>query len=169
MVPAAKRINRCTEPARDTNHPKFCVRYFLAFLVIVLLVIFSFVIHKTLPSHFASFYLFSLLVNSSNTTDDHTDGGICEYLKRSANAKANARAAARREPETIVLDEIDKEEDARENGEEGRPIPVQIGHRPCNSKSVLKRQLPNTELDYYPDVYTDEENTSPTKLRTSNV
>ena len=68
-----------------------------------------------------------------------------------------------------MLDEIDKEEDARENGEEGHRIPVQIGHRPGDTKSMLKRQLPNSNLDYYPDVYTDADNTSTTKLRTSNV
>ena len=158
MRPATKGPDRCTEPAHHNNHSQFCVWYFITFFLCSHCYIFCFTL-----------FIFSAPSYSRNTTDDQTAGGIREYFKSAANAKAVVRAAQRRELETILLDEIKEAEDSGENGKEGRPIPVQIGHRPGNTKSVLKRQLPNNELDYYPDVYTDDDNTSTTKLRTSNV
>ena len=61
-----------------------------------------------------------------------------------AYAKAVARPAPRREPETILLEEG---EDAGKIREEGLPIPVQIGHRPGDTKCMLKRHLANAEDD----------------------
>jgi len=75
----------------------------------------------------------------SNTTNEYsTVGNLDEYFMGAADAKAVARAAPRREPQTILLEE---REDAGEIREEGLPIPVQIGHRPGDNK----RQLANAE------------------------
>ena len=144
------------------------------------------------------FLLYFIFFHSSNTTTEHSAsdaGGINDYFMRSAYAKAGATATAtsaalrqqflnsdftacpkaiapaapRREPETILLDESEEAEGAAENAEEGRPIPVQIGHRPGDAMRFLKRHLPNSDLDYFPDNYTDADRTSATKLRISNV
>ena len=82
-----------------------------------------------------------------------------------ADGKAFARPAPRREPETILLEEG---EDAGETREEAQPIPVQIGHRPGDTKRMLKRHLANNDLEYYRDVYTDDDNRSATKLPAAN-
>jgi len=144
------------------------------------------------------FLRYFIFFHSSNTTTEHSAsdaGGINDYFMRSANAKAGATATAtsaalrqqflnsdftacpktlpyaapRRNPETILLEEREEAEAAAENAEEGRPIPVQIGHRPGDAMRFLKRHLPNSELDYYPDVYTEADNIAATKLRISNV
>ncbi len=91
-----------------------------------------------------------------------------EYFKRAAIAKALPRAAARREPETILLEESDETDNAGEKRKEGQPIPVQVGHRPGDTNRMLKSQFGSTDLDYYPAIYTDVDHTAATKLRTSN-
>ena len=144
------------------------------------------------------FLLYFIFFHSSNNTTEHSAsdaGGINDYFMRSANAKADATAAAssaalrqrflnsdfaptpkalahaapRREPETTLLDESKEAEGAAENDEEGRPIPVQFGHRPGDAMRFLNRHLPNNDLDFYPHDYTDADRTSATKLCTSNV
>ena len=103
-----------------------------------------------------------------------------------ATPKAVARAAPRGEPETIVLDESEEGEDAGKMCEEGLPKPIQVGNclfkcqlptinaqysfpDDAAGKRMLKRHLANSDLDYYPDVYTDADYAASTKLRTSNV
>ena len=134
------------------------------------------------------FLLYFIFFHSSNTRSEHSAsdaGGINDYLVRSANAKANATttassaalrqrflnsdfaatpkalapAAPGREPETTLLDESEETEGAAENDEQGRPIPVQIWHRPGDAMRFLKRHLPNSDLNYFPDNYTDADST----------
>ncbi len=99
--------------------------------------------------------------------------------------KAIAPAAPRREPETIQLEEREEGEDTCETGEDGLPKPIQVGNilfkcqvpthnaihsfgDDANGKRMLKRYLANNDLDYYPDVYTDADRASATKLHAAN-
>ena len=118
------------------------------------------------------FLLYFIFFLSSNTTIEHSTSSAGDLRQHFLNSnfttgpKALARTAPRREPETILLDESEEAEGAAENGEEGRPIPVQIGHRPVDAKLVLKRQLGNAydgnDFDF------DYGNTTNTKLPTPN-
>ena len=133
--------------------------------------------------------LYFIFLHCSNTTSEHSAsdaGGINDYFMHAANAKAGSTATAtaaalhsnfttcpktlpyvapRREPETFLLEEA---EGAAGNAQEGRPIPVQIGYRPGDGKRAIKRHFANNDLDYYPEVYTDDDNRSSTKLASTN-
>ena len=162
MVPAAKRAHRCTGSGGDNNHPKFCVRYALPFCFPLYTLYFLYQTKERLHSLIILFLILRLSI-SSNTTNEHSAsyaGSVNDYFMRAACPKALARAAPRREPETILLDEIEEADDAGEAGEEGRPIPVQVGYRPGDSKRVLKRQLANTDNDNDCDI--DGNNTTTT-------
>ncbi len=130
---------------------------------------------------------------SSTTSNEHSTssaGDLRQHFLNSnfaASTQALACPAPRREPETIVLEESEKGEDAGKICEEGLPKPIQVGNClfkcelptrnaiysfPDNvdAKRVLKRQFANTELlDYIPDVYTDADNVASNNRRTSNV
>ena len=126
---------------------------------------------------------------SSTTSNEHSTSSAADLRQHFLNSdwEALARAAPRREPETIVLEDSEEGEDARQIREEGLPKPIQVGNClfkcelptrnaiysfPDNvdAKRAIKRQFANTELlDYTPDVYTDADRAASNKLRTSNV
>ena len=128
---------------------------------------------------------------SSTTSNEHSTssaGDLRHHFLNSnfaASTKALARPAPRREPETIVLEDTEEGEDAGKIREDGLPKPIQVGNilfkcqvpthnaeysfpDDANGKRMLKRYLANNDLDYYPDVYTDDDNRSATKLPATN-
>ena len=135
-------------------------------------------------------YYFIFLSSSSlysYTTDEHSTssaGGIRKRFLNSscaAGPKPLARAAPRREPETNLREECDEADDAGETGEESLPKPIQVGnilfkcqlptHNAIHTfgddaagKRMLKRYLASNEFNYFPDVYTDADRASATKL-----
>ena len=143
-------------------------------------------------------FLLKLVYVSSTTSNDNSTSSAAAndqaflnsdwaFLNSNyaASTQALASPAPRRKPETIVLEESEKGEDACKICEEGMPKPIQVGNClfkcelptrnaiysfPDNvdAKRAIKRQFATNDLDYYPDVYTDADRAANTKLRTSN-
>ena len=115
-----------------TTNQSFAPGMFFAWSLYKFLVILLFLASKeTLPLFLLKFDCFMV---SSNTTNDHsTVGNLNEYFMGAADAKAVARRAPRREPETILLN---KEDEIRKRLEEVLPKPVKVGNR------LFKCELP---------------------------
>ncbi len=124
---------------------------------------------------------------SSTSSKEHSTSSAADLRQHFLNSdwEALARAAPRREPETIVLEDTEEGEDAGKIREEVLPKPIQVGnilfkcHVPthnaeysfpddANCKRMLKRYLATNDLEYYPDVYTDADRTANIKLPATN-
>ena len=134
------------------------------------------------------FIVFSL---SSNTTSEHSNSSAAANRQAflnsnfTADPKAFAPAAPRREPETILLEESDETDHAAETREEGIPKPVKVGDKVyipqlpsltginsywdnADDKRMLKRYRANTNDGHENDFDFNDDNTTSAKLPAAN-